>query len=315
MIIGIDEVGRGAWAGPLAVGAVAIEPDIVPGLADSKTLSLKRREELACRIRMQADWIGIGWASAAQIDRLGITAALKLAAARAMQYAPEDADIIIDGTVKLIGSMRVSTLKKADQLIPAVSAAAIIAKVARDRYMRSLPASFKGYAFDAHVGYGTAAHQAALDRLGPSRIHRMSFAPMSNHVPQVREQPIEPRAGAIAEQAVANYLQRHGFEIIDCNWRTKLCEIDIIACKADSVYFIEVKYRRTGDSGEGFAYITREKQRQMAFAARAWTAVRQWRGPVQLAAAQVTGNDFEVTGFTTEISLDEDTRAHTRRFG
>ena len=319
MIIGIDEVGRGAWAGPLAVGAVAIAPDAVAGLADSKTLTKKRREILAHQIKLHAAWIGIGWVSARKIDSIGMSAALRLAAARAMRGAPEGSDVIIDGTIKLVEGDNVSTLKKADQLIPAVSAAAIIAKVARDRYMLSLDKAFARYEFSSHVGYGTAKHLEMITTYGVTQLHRLSFKPMAGMVAA----PIVPAhrvaapasSGLSAETAAAEYLMAHGYEIIERNWRTKLCEIDIIAAKAERIYFVEVKYRRTDTSGAGFDYVTEAKLQQMEFAARAWAATKQWRGDIQLAAVQVHGEDFAINGFTSDIFSDRGNRARTRRFG
>ena len=158
---------------------MAIAPNLVQGLADSKTLSRKRREELAYHIRLHAEWIGIGWVSARKIDEVGMSASLRLAAERAMRGAPVGVDVIIDGTMKLIEGEHVSTLKKADQLFPAVSAAAIIAKVARDRYMYSLDRAFAQYSFSSHVGYGTAKHLEMINTHGVTRLHRMSFNPMA----------------------------------------------------------------------------------------------------------------------------------------
>lgn len=317
MILGIDEVGRGAWAGPVAVGAVAIEPDAVSGLADSKLLSKKKRILLTKQIRREAAWAGVGWVSARKIDEIGMSAALKLAARRATAGIPADTyDIIIDGTIRLLEGANVTTLKKADQLVPAVSAASIIAKVARDNYMAALGAAFSDYNFDAHVGYGTAAHQAALIANGPSPLHRMSFAPMSALAGGIATpQSARVTDGQKAEAKAAAYLRTQGFRVIERNWKTKRCEIDIIAEKEQTIYFVEVKYRQNTRQGAGFEYITLQKQRQMSFAADAWRSTQKWAGEVRLAAVQVSGSDFTVTGFETEIHEVRARRAQTRQFG
>lgn len=314
MILGIDEVGRGAWAGPVVVGAVAVEPQAVLGLNDSKLLSKKKRIIFAALIRQRAAWIGIGWVSARKVDEIGMSAALKLAAQHATEKMPSIVDeVIIDGTIRLVDAPNVTTLKKADQLIPAVSAASIIAKVARDRYMQALHEMFPEYGFTSHVGYGTAAHQAALDAYGPSRVHRMSFAPMSSV--KAAAIPKETTVGNKAEAVAASYLERNGYCIVERNWKTKRCEIDIIAERSGEVFFVEVKYRKNAYAGDGFSYITAAKQRQMAFAAESWCVHTKWRGSMRLAAIQLTGDGFEVTGFTTEIFSGPARRARTRQFG
>jgi len=179
MIVGIDEVGRGAWAGPLVVGAVLLAGIPIEGLTDSKKLTRLQRERLDIEIRQKADGIGLGWVSAKQIDRIGLSEALKLASRMAIAHIHATYDeIIIDGTVKFIDDPRVTVMKKADLLVPSVSAASIVAKVARDNYMRHLDMIFPGYKFGGHVGYGTAAHRSAIDLLGVTPLHRLSYAPL-----------------------------------------------------------------------------------------------------------------------------------------
>jgi ribonuclease HII len=276
MIVGIDEVGRGAWAGPLVVGAVLLGGKEIEGLTDSKLLTKKRREQLNVIIRQEARAIGLGWVSAKEIDRIGLSPALKLAASRAIAGITADYDeIIIDGTIRLLDDPRVTLMKKADLLIPSVSAASIIAKVARDNYMRHLDDVFEGYKFSSHVGYGTAAHQAAIVQNGVSPVHRLSFAPLAKYrnktsqpSKDIKQTTITTKQiGDKAENEAARYLKRDGHEIIERNWRTKFCEIDIVSKKKDIYYFTEVKYRRSDMQGGGIAAITSKKQRQMKFAA------------------------------------------------
>lgn len=181
MIVGIDEVGRGALAGPLCVAAVAWGDSASRrGLADSKVLTAAQREVMALKIRTQAAAIGIGWVPAADLDTMGVTAGLKLAAERALaQIDPQlITAVIIDGHLKLIDDPRAVAVIKADTNVPAVMAASIVAKVARDSYMQCIDTIFNGYGFAAHVGYGTAVHKAALATLGPCAQHRMSYAPL-----------------------------------------------------------------------------------------------------------------------------------------
>lgn len=180
VIVGIDEVGRGCWAGPLVAGAVLLEKPII-GLKDSKKLSKAQREALALRIESEALAIGLGWVSASTIDSGGITAAVKMAMAEALAAIKAAYDeVIIDGAFNFLADTpKTRTLVRADDLVPAVSAASIIAKVARDNYMAEAGAKLPMYGFERHVGYGTAEHSAALKLHGVSELHRRSFKPIA----------------------------------------------------------------------------------------------------------------------------------------
>ncbi len=275
--VGIDEVGRGPWAGPLVVGAVLLGDAVIEGLTDSKKLSKVRREALAANIIEQAAAYGIGWVDAAEIDEFGLSESLKLATRRALeQITIPYHGIIIDGTVNFLADTGkgpyVTTMKKADLLIASVSAASIIAKVARDDYMAEQSEHYPGYGFEDHVGYGTAKHRMAISEHGVTPLHRRSFAPIAAlvgkaPVPTSGAQPSNKKTGDDAESAVVNWLRQNGFEIIQRNWKTKFCEIDIIATKQGRYYFVEVKHRKQPGQGGGIAAITARKLRQMRFAA------------------------------------------------
>ncbi|MDL2342060.1 MAG: ribonuclease HII [Patescibacteria group bacterium] len=179
IIVGIDEVGRGCWAGPLVAGAVILGKPI-PGLADSKVLSAKRRQALAKQIEAEAVAYGLGWVAPAFIDMYGLT----LSVQRAMQQAlaainvPYDS-VIIDGNYNYLpNEAKAKFLIKADATVAAVSAASILAKVARDQFMVMASKGFPDYGFEKHVGYGTAQHLAALQQSGVSELHRKSFKPV-----------------------------------------------------------------------------------------------------------------------------------------
>lgn len=301
MIVGIDEVGRGAWAGPMVVAAVALGGEEIPGLTDSKKLTAKRREVLSLQIKQTAAGIGIGWVSSKIIDQIGLSAALKLAARKALAgVACEYDQIIIDGTIKLIDDPRVTMMKRADLLVPSVSAASIIAKVARDHYMGIIAGTFPGYGFESHVGYGTAAHSAALAEHGVTPIHRVSFAPIADMQMKVVV-PAVPSAGQLAEAAAADHLSSLGFHILERNWKTKWCEIDIIAERGGRIHFVEVKYRKNNHQGTGIEYVTRAKQSQMKFAAELWLSKRGDVESAVLSAMSLSGQPIIVDEFIEQI--------------
>jgi ribonuclease HII len=183
MIVGVDEVGRGCWAGPVAAGAVLLGAPI-PGLKDSKKLTKMQREKLDAEIRISALAFGIGWVPASEVDVLGLTEAVRLAMQRALaQITVEYDELIVDGNYNFFPHhFNSRAVIGADNSVSAVSAASIIAKVARDHYMIQMATSFPGYAFDRHVGYGTAAHLAAIRERGLCELHRRSFKPIQAFV-------------------------------------------------------------------------------------------------------------------------------------
>jgi len=185
LLAGVDEVGRGPLAGPVVAAVVLLDPERpIAGLRDSKKLSAPRREQLALLIRERALDFAIGLAQVEEIDAINILQATMLAMRRAVQALKlRPGKIIIDGNkapylYDLVGDCPVETLPGGDDLVPAVSAASIIAKCWRDALMAELDREYPGFGLARHQGYPTAAHLAALARLGPTPIHRRSFAPV-----------------------------------------------------------------------------------------------------------------------------------------
>lgn len=210
-VAGVDEAGRGAWAGPVVAAAVILP--IPKGRAqypfyDSKTLTPKARDSLEGKIRAMAQAYGVGWAEVVEIDRLGILKATHLAAVRALEQLEVRPEALLTDYLYLEEEWRQYLRKnpsrpdagqhclrramaqrgdrlllrcppKADQHSPTVAAASILAKVSRDRHMEVLEQQYPGYGFAQHKGYGTAQHQQALERLGPCAAHRRTFAPVA----------------------------------------------------------------------------------------------------------------------------------------
>lgn len=305
MILGIDEVGRGAWAGPLVVGAVILGGQPIDGLTDSKKLTKKRRKELDKQIREHAAAHGLGWVHANELDSIGMAEALKVATIRAVeQIKMPYHEIIIDGTVNFLSDTSkgpyVTLMKKADLLIPSVSAASIIAKVARDKYMSEQANTYRSYKFASHVGYGTVAHQSIIDKMGVTPLHRLSFRPLQTYrtkrtgtTSHKLNKPITStrKIGDAAETIAADYLIQQGHSILERNWKTKLCEIDIISQKANRLYFTEVKYRRKTNQGNGIDAITKKKLHRMQFGAKMYVEMKRlFRCDMILAVASLSGD-------------------------
>lgn len=180
LIAGVDEVGRGPLAGPVVAAAVILHPQRpIAGLADSKTLSEKRREQLSELIREQAHSWSLGRAEVEEIDRINILQASLLAMKRAVEGLPRMPALArVDGKHAPRLGCRVETVVGGDALVEAISAASIIAKVARDREMVELDSRYPGYGFARHKGYPTKQHLEGLQTLGVTPIHRRSFAPV-----------------------------------------------------------------------------------------------------------------------------------------
>ena len=331
MILGIDEVGRGPYAGPLVIGACILcdwqnseNTEWIEKLTDSKKLSAKRRDELYVLIKEKALAAATGWVSSVEIDEIGLSEALRLATRRAVEQIQKTkvpfSEIIIDGTMNFLAGTKlekyVSTLKKGDFLVKEISAASILAKVERDNYMAKLDAVYPEYGFGKHVGYGTAAHQKAMEEFGLTPEHRRSFRPVREiaegkitakpktatrlktvaEPKNTSEQKItNKQLGDQGEQTVVDFLVTARHEIVARNYKTKLFEVDIISQKNEVLYFTEVKYRSGHDFGEALDFIDKKKQQKMHLAVAGFLAIHPEYADFRpsLAVAAV-GKDFKL---------------------
>ncbi len=187
-VAGIDEAGRGPWAGPVVAAAVvldskALPPELLARLDDSKALKPKEREEILEALEAEARegraWIGRGQAEVEEIDRWNILEATMIAMARALSaLVPAPAAALVDGNRLPKLACPAETVVKGDSLSLSIAAASIVAKVTRDREMAALARRYPGYGWERNQGYGTAEHQAALANLGVTPAHRRSFRPI-----------------------------------------------------------------------------------------------------------------------------------------
>ena len=309
-ILGIDEVGRGPLAGPLVIGAVILPSDERPWfheLKDSKKLTAKKRETLNELILAEST-TGLGWVAAEELDKLGITESLKLATRRAVKQIQSlhtpFSQIIIDGNINFLKDTplekHTSTCIKGDSKIREISAASIIAKVARDQYMVNLATEYPNYGFDKHVGYGTKVHIEAIHKHGLTPEHRKSFEPcktISGFTPPIKSTKNTTKTGHQAESAVAEYLKSKGHTIVEQNHKTPYYEIDLISIKDDKIYFTEVKYRKNSAHGNSLDAITTAKLRQMHFAAESYLKLKKLEFKTHqplLAVASVTNPNYQV---------------------
>ena len=332
MILGIDEVGRGPYAGPLVIGACVLgdwqnseNAEWIEKLTDSKKLSAKRREELYVLIKEKALATAAGWVSSAEIDEVGLSEALRLATRRAVEQIQKTkvpfSEIIIDGTMNFLAGTKlekyVSTLKKGDFLVKEISAASILAKVERDKYMAELDAVYPEYGFGKHVGYGTAAHQKAMEEFGLTPEHRRSFRPVreiaENKITtkqlgdqggqMITNKITSKQLGDRGEQVVVDYLETSGHEIVARNYKTKLFEVDIISRKDRALYFTEVKYRGSNDFGAGLDFIDKKKQEKMRLAVAGFLATHpEYADFTPILAVAAVGKDFKLEEW---FELDE----------
>jgi ribonuclease HII len=193
VVVGIDEVGRGAWAGPLSVGAAVVPRDRrVYKIRDSKMLTEREREALFDRIAgWCASW-AVGHATQEECDELGMSDAQRLAARRALDGLGVEPDqVLVDGRWDFVGRGTTRTIVKGDATCLSIAAASILAKVTRDRMMRAQAESFPGYDFEFNKGYPCPRHKVALRGMGPTSIHRRSWVFM-DHLPWTGTPRVRP---------------------------------------------------------------------------------------------------------------------------
>lgn len=276
-IAGLDEAGRGAWAGPVVAAAVILpldSPTLVKdliGIRDSKRLTSSRRAQLYKKVAQRASAFGVGVVSSAFLDESGVVAATRLAMKRAVNSLTIPTDyLLIDGFPLSYRGLPHMGIVGGDDLCFSIAAASIVAKVVRDRMMIALDRVFSGYGFARHKGYGTPQHRGALYRLGPCPIHRLSYAPMRLMFEGQRHEEGEKKTGdgrkelgRLGEQMAAQYLEERGYVICEMNYRRTVGEVDIVALDGECLAFVEVRTRRGRKFGSPEESITAAKRRKL----------------------------------------------------
>jgi ribonuclease HII len=276
-IAGLDEAGRGAWAGPLVAAAVILpldSPTLVrdlAGIRDSKRLTPRRRAYFYERISERSSALSVGIVSSALLDESGVMAATRLAMRRALDNLTIVADyLLVDYFPLSYKGLPHRGIAGGDDLCFSISAASIVAKVTRDRMMVALDGVFPGYGFARHKGYGTEQHREALYRLDPCPIHRLSYAPMRFMSEGEKQENEENKVGDSrrelgrrGERLAAEYLEKQGYAICEMNYRCEAGEMDIVALDGECLVFVEVRTRRSKKFGTPAESITTVKKQKL----------------------------------------------------
>ncbi len=277
IVAGLDEVGRGAWAGPVVACAMILPLDSprlsedLVGIRDSKHLSPGQRLDFHQRISGIALAAGVGLVSAAGVDELGVAAATRLAMSRALDRLPLVPEyLLIDGFPLDYRDLPQQAIIRGDLECASIAAASVVAKVVRDSTMVALDGIYPGYGFGHHKGYGTTEHREALDHKGLCPIHRLSFSPMSLMIDEGRLSDQEVAGergraslGRLGERLAAQHLEKEGYVICQTNYRCPTGEVDIVALDGECLVFVEVRTRRSKRFGTPAESITAAKKQKL----------------------------------------------------
>ena len=262
-IAGIDEAGRGPLAGPVVASAVVLNSNIPEGLDDSKKLTATRRETLFEALRESDCDYGIGVVEQTDIDKMNILQATVLAmkkAIGALEYTPDY--LLVDGNYLPELIYPANSISQGDARCQSIAAASIIAKVTRDRMMEQLDPFFPGYGFAQHKGYGTQAHLDAIEKFGPTPVHRLTFGGVREHLPKLRRE--RKALGKWGEDYACFHLWKKGAKILHRNYHAGTeSELDVVALWNGSIRFIEVKTASKKDFETPEAWVDDRKQHQI----------------------------------------------------
>ena len=276
LVAGIDEVGRGPLAGPVVAGAVVLPVGFrapwLDSVRDSKQLTPRQRDALfSCIQESEAAW-WTGVVASEEVDSLGIVPATRkamLLAVQGLRFPPSF--LLVDALSLPQSGIPFKAIVKGDERCLSIAAASIVAKVTRDMMMVDNDVTYPGYGFAVHKGYPTRAHLEHLQRLGPSPIHRRSFAPVRALLDgPATDNTYNGNLGKLGEKAARECVEGMGMTVLDTNFRCPYGEVDIIALEGDSVVFIEVKARSGNDLGSPEESVTPAKGRRLIAAAETY---------------------------------------------
>lgn len=308
LLAGVDEVGRGAWAGPVVACALLLPlnssrlQETLLGLRDSKRLTPLRRQQFRELLSSLAVGVGVGLVRSARIDELGIARATRLAMSSAVDALSVEPDyLLVDGFPLGHRGLPEEGIVGGDTQCASIAAASVIAKVVRDGFMTTLDAVYPGYGFGHHKGYGTMEHRDALGRRGPCPLHRLSFSPIRC---MVEEQSAPSRGassvrgslavGRLGERLVADHLEKNGYVICETNYRCAVGEMDIVALDGQCLVFVEVRTRRTETYGTPEESITESKKQKLVEVAQTFLQEQgspevDWR--IDVASVRLSENE------------------------
>ena len=266
-VAGLDEVGRGCLAGPVAAGAVILPSnpaeELFEFVRDSKQLSAIQRAKAYNKITRASLSYAVGWVSPAEIDRIGISSSVRRAMSRALaKLKPAATNLLIDAINLPSSGLPQKSIIRGDSKSLSIAAASIVAKVERDRFMASLSDECQDYGFQSHKGYATRRHLDAIAEFGPCHFHRMSFAPVRREAHRIRPQTARA-IGRRAESFAADALTERGNRIVSRNFRTRFGEVDLIVADGDTLCFVEVRARKSSVFGSPLETISSTKARRI----------------------------------------------------
>ncbi len=283
---GVDEAGRGPLAGPVCAAAVVLSDERIEGLDDSKKLSPKKRERLYDEITAKARAYSIQFADVDEIESTDILSATMDAMRRAIAEVKDAVSpngALIDGNRQRDFPLPSVCVVGGDAKCASIAAASILAKVTRDRLMVELDAKYPGYGFAKHKGYGSKAHFAAIDSLGPSPIHRMSF--LKKHYAKVASK--RKTSGEIGEDDALAYLERLGYVPLERRARSQYGEVDLIMRDGGTVVFVEVKLRSNAKFAEAREFVDERKQLRLRRTAEMWLQEHNIESPARFDVIEV----------------------------
>lgn len=274
LVAGVDEAGRGPLAGPVVAAAVILPPDYVHhSLDDSKRMTAKARQIAYETIITAAPTWGIGIGSVEEIERHNILGAVHLAVERALtSLDPPAVFALVDGRPLSSCPVPHQALVGGDRRCRVIAAASVVAKVSRDTMMKELDRQYPEYGFASHKGYATARHFEALERLGPSPVHRSSFLKKDRQLSlkPVTEGESPQEWGERAEEIVADDYRSRGYTVAERRWRGGGGELDLVCRRDDEIVMVEIKAARSPQAGSPITWLGEAQRRRWRSAAAAY---------------------------------------------